>query len=472
MRTMTILAGLIGLAFHSFSQNQCLERSFGEGIGFTDGYDVLATSDLGALLIGARGMQDLENAQDPWLIKVDDQFEEIWDVQLDFAQEGAWDFAITAIEVSNGYLILGNYNDPNTFFSNSSLLLIDFDGNIIWSKILSSPNEEIIYSAISKQVNTGNFVLFGVRGNQFSMRAFDASGEELWEQSYPGNAPFATQWMGDLLETSSGHFLATLSSNQQTALIKTDAAGNSLWTKELEGVAGMRIQETNEGNFVLLTSEYSDGNLIADDYVITLNSNGEILSNISIPDDWVHSVRDLVIDANGDVYLSGMNTIPLEGVVIKMDAAGDSIWTKSFRPKPTSDFVGISFDGVDLSEAYLYVNGAAWIPLTANFKTPAYQYGVRIPVGSSAPSQTTQVKSPKELQISPNPASTWTHIQLPKELSGTIELRIYNSAGQLLRKEKRNAENGHLLRGQLPAGLYYLQLQQKANIWRSRIVFN
>ena len=256
MRTITILAGLIGLAFHAFCQNECLERSFGEGIGFTDGYDVLATSDLGALLIGARGMQDLENAQDPWLIKVDNQFEEVWDVQLDFAQEGVWDFAITGIEVSNGYLILGNYNDPNTFFSSSSLLLIDFDGNTLWSKILSSPNEEIFYSAISKQGNTGNFVLFGVRGNQFSMRAFDASGQELWEQSYPGNAPFATQWMGDLLETSSGHFLATLSSNQQTALIKTDAAGNSLWTKELEGVAGMRIQETNEGNFVLLTSEY------------------------------------------------------------------------------------------------------------------------------------------------------------------------------------------------------------------------
>jgi regulation of enolase protein 1 (concanavalin A-like superfamily) len=120
-------------------------------------------------------------------------------------------------------------------------------------------------------------------------------------------------------------------------LIKTDANGDSLWTKNYGGVngdEGQYVQQTSDGGFIIvgITETFGAGNL--DIYLIKTDVNGNLLWSKTFggPDiDWGNSVQQTT---DGGYIITGFTQSfgigSLDVYLIKTDANGDSLWTKTY----------------------------------------------------------------------------------------------------------------------------------------------
>lgn len=127
--------------------------------------------------------------------------------------------------------------------------------------------------------------------------------------------------------------------NYDVYLIKTNANGDTLWTKTFGGGnydEGYSLKQTNDGGYVLTGSTSSSGQGSDDVYLIKTNENGVTQwtktfggSNI----DWGSSVQQT--SDNGYVivgYTSSFGPGDNNVYLIKTNTNGDTLWTKTLGP--------------------------------------------------------------------------------------------------------------------------------------------
>jgi hypothetical protein len=148
-------------------------------------------------------------------------------------------------------------------------------------------------------------------------------------------------------------------------LVRTDAAGDTLWTRAIGGPGadfGWDIRATGDGGYVVVGFTNSFGAGGDDVYVIRTDAEGTALWTRTYggPDDeraWAfHETSDggYVIAAQTASYGAGERDLYL----IRIDAGGDTVWTRTlggpgidrvFATEPTSDggsvFAGITSNG-------------------------------------------------------------------------------------------------------------------------------
>ncbi|MGD2215819.1 MAG: hypothetical protein PVJ64_03640 [Gemmatimonadales bacterium] len=148
-------------------------------------------------------------------------------------------------------------------------------------------------------------------------------------------------------------------------LVRTDAAGDTLWTRAIGGPGGdfgWDIRATGDGGYIVVGFTNSLGAGGDDVYVIRTDAEGSALWTRTYggPDDeraWAfHETSDggYVIAAQTESYGAGEWDLYL----LRIDASGDTVWTRTlggpgidrvFATEPTSDggsvFAGITSDG-------------------------------------------------------------------------------------------------------------------------------
>lgn len=275
-------------------------KQFG-GAGDDVGFRIIPTTVSGGYLI-VGSTSSLGNGQrDVFLVKVDDQGNQIW--AKAYGTSGN-DDGKSVVEVADGYLVAGSAFNAANGTTDGYLLKVDFNGNELWSKFYGSPTQidkvnDLVLSA------DGNVVLTGFTGATSDgwLLKTDLSGNEVWSKTFGG--PLGDEANG-ILETANGDLVVTgvteLSvTNADAFLTRFDKDGNQIWTNNvgrgtyLDWAQG--LAPTEDGGFIVIGYNSLLGIFGNDVTFIKAGADGNVYTN--------HLRGKVFIDGGDCVFQNG-----------------------------------------------------------------------------------------------------------------------------------------------------------------------
>lgn len=168
-----------------------------------------------------------------------------------------------------------------------------------------------------------------------------------------GEFTISDDYANSVIQTSDrGYAMTGRSTANDLNIVKLDASGNMQWDKTIGGSSlsvGNSLVQTSDGGYVAAgyTTAYGAGG--EDVYVVKLSSTGALLWTKTIggpDDDWGNSIIQTkdggyAITGATHSYGGGVPGFP-DVYVIKLDANGNKVWTKTIEGPWGSDDVGSS----------------------------------------------------------------------------------------------------------------------------------
>lgn len=215
--------------------------------------------------------------------------------------------------IEGGYALVGYSNTSNTI-SCITLMKIQSSGNLTWSKSFGGTSQEKAYSI--RQTPTGEYFIGGkkkkpITQDDFYLIKTNANGDTLWTKTYGGNA---NETINSIDLCSDGGVIMTGYTESFGAgqkdyyLIKVDNTGNVIWSKTygytLPDVANC-VKQTSDGGFILAGYSNFVGTK-SDIYVIKTNSFGDTLwtQTYSATNKGFYA-NDIIVTQDGGYALSG-----------------------------------------------------------------------------------------------------------------------------------------------------------------------
>jgi gliding motility-associated-like protein len=181
-----------------------------------------------------------------------------------------------AADKSKGYLLAGDYYMPsvnNSITRTSSLIHIDENGCIDWSKAMVEGEEQVIQSAISTQDSGFLITSFPFQStqdnypSQLNVFKLDKTGNKIWSHSFSSGTA-VNNYYSALCETQDDNIIIEVGSFPIAAnptvvsLIKIDPLGNLVWSRKF-GVEDNSFYNiggvTEKNNFIYATGSISEG---------------------------------------------------------------------------------------------------------------------------------------------------------------------------------------------------------------------
>ncbi|PCH97829.1 MAG: hypothetical protein COB85_02440 [Bacteroidetes bacterium] len=254
------------------------------GVGSDIGRHMQQTSDGGYILAGETGSFGA-GGTDIYLVKTDMNGDTMWTKA--YGGTGN-DFAWYVSETSDsGYIVSGYTGSFGAGGDDAYLLRLNSMGDTLWTRTYGSTGDEygnsVRETMDSGFVITGEAYAFGAGNGDTYLIRTDAMGDTLWTKVYGGTG-FEGGWA--VKETmDSGFVISGWTSSfgaggYDVYLIRTDAMGDTLWTKAYGGGTddiGLAIVETPDSGYLVSGYTYSFGTINGDAYALSLNSTGGII---------------------------------------------------------------------------------------------------------------------------------------------------------------------------------------------------
>jgi len=224
------------------------------------------------------------------------------------------------------------------------LVKTDANGDTLWTRAYGGSFWDGGYSV--QQTNDGGYIVagatmsFGAGAHDVYLVKTDANGDSLWTRTYGGAA---MDWGNWVEETSDGGYIIagfTMSFGGgafDVYLVKTDAVGDTVWTRAYGGMApdyGDCVQETSDGNYIVagITSSFGAGG--EDVYLLKTDASGDTLWALTyggVEADGAWSVRQTT---DGGYIVAGRTESFGAGDydfwLLKTDASGDTLWARTY----------------------------------------------------------------------------------------------------------------------------------------------
>ena len=235
--------------------NEEWNRAFGDDAGFGYVRSVQQVSDGGYILAGTT--YSYEQSFDAWLIKTDENGNEIWSKTFGGT---AYDEAWSVQQTSDGGYILAGKNGIDS--SDAWLIKTDENGNEIWSKtfggIDSFGYSTEDHACSVQQTSDGGYIVAGYTFYSGWLIKTYSTGTEQWNMKFDSiglgiNKAYSVQQTSD-----GGYILAGYTepyeSDSDAWLVKTDKDGNKIWSKKFGGTyfdEAWSVQQTSDGGYIL-----------------------------------------------------------------------------------------------------------------------------------------------------------------------------------------------------------------------------
>jgi hypothetical protein len=204
-----------------------------------------------------------------------------------------------------------------------------------------------------QQTTDGGFIVvgetysFGAGGTDVYLIKTNAQGDTLWTRTYGGSR---CEMGRDVRQTSDGGYVITGSiwtygvGDTDLYLVKTDSSGREVWTRVYGGLgrdAGHSVRQTTDGDYIIVGTSRSSGDSLGDVWLIKTNASGDTLWTRTFggpSEDMGNSVQQT---ADGGYILAGSTRSFGAGsddvYLIKTDAQGDTLWTRTYGGTGSDD---------------------------------------------------------------------------------------------------------------------------------------
>jgi hypothetical protein len=325
------------LAVVAFAQGS-FTRTYG-GTGEDNGYSVQQTSDGGYIVAGNTGSRGA-GLYDVWLIKTDAFGDTLW---TRFFGGTGWEDGYSVQQTADrGYIIAGRTDSYGAGLYDVWLIKTDASGDTQWTRTWGG--NYLDYGLAVRQTRDSGYIVagytavMGQAGNACLLR-FDTAGRTVWARSYGGAS--GEEYGNSVQQTSDGGYIVAGQTNSHGAggydfyLIKTDTAGETLWTRTFGGAGvdkGNCVQQTSDGGYIVAGSTESFGAGESDVYLVKTDAQGETLWTRTYGDagyDWGYSVQQT---SDSGYVVAGTWRVPGRGYdayLIKTDDMGETLWTRT-----------------------------------------------------------------------------------------------------------------------------------------------
>jgi hypothetical protein len=421
------------------------------------GNSVQQTSDNGYIITGTKD-------SDVWLIKTDSSGDTLWTNTFEYGEGNS-----VQQTSDGGYIIAGaggySPNSPDVW-----LIKTDANGDTMWTKTFGDSLWD--YGNSVQQTSDSGYIITGSRSKSFSgssgdvwLIKTDANGDTIWTKTFgnnldhTGNSVQQTSDDGYIIAGTYNVFRSVYSLPSDVWLIKTDSNGDTIWTKIIRGSDELGYQSsTDVGKSVQQTSD--DGYIIIgckddDIWLIKTDSEGDTLwtkTYDSGKNDWGNSIQQT---SDGGYIIAGNKDSDIW--LLKTDTNGDTTWTKIL-------------DGgyYDWSNSVQKTSDGGYI-ITGVAKTSGDFSDVWLI--KTAPEITSIDENPHAVisgfqlhQNYPNPFNPTTKISFTIPKPEHFILNVYNTLGQkvaTLLDQKMNAGSHDVTfdAPTLPSGIYFYRIQ-------------
>jgi hypothetical protein len=472
---LSILASFL-LTLHLHAQIT-FERTYG-GTEDDGGQSVVQTADGGYFVVGYVKSFGSGGA-DILVIATDPIGEERWTQTFGGAQDDyGYGVAMTAHGdcLAAGYLVTQGNADV-ALHGNTA------DGGQLWIQVIGGSNDDMAYS-ITRNLD-GGFIVAGATysfgagpPNAYVLRT-DSLGDTLWTRTYGGageDYAFFARQTADSGFIICGTTYSYGAGQSDIYLIKTDAAGDTQWTRTFGGAQpehGHSVQQTADSGYIICGTTLSFGAGAADIWLIRTDANGDTLWTRTFGGDTADLGHSVASTADHGFVLCGQTasfgTGNYDVWLIKTDSTGDTLWTRTFGGG--SEDVGYS---VQPTADGGYVVAGATKSLGAGgsdfylIKTDAAGH-----VAVAEPKASSPRASTLSLSCEPNPcrSSTVLHLTAGPLDHSTAVFRIYDSQGRLVHSSFGiHTSSFRLDLRSMPPGAYFIRCDSGGEHATARVV--
>lgn len=432
-------------------------KTFG-GMYYDQGYFVQQTSDGGYIITG-RTRSFGAGLFDVWLIKTDANGDTMW--TKTFGGSSDDEGYCVQQTFDGGYIVVGF----TTSFSPSGIWLIrtDSNGDSLWTKTYGGS----IYDRGSSVAQTfdGGFIITGYTWIFFPghldlwIIKTDFAGDILWTKTLGG---IADEKGYSVQQTSGGGYViaGTISVpfNDDFLLIKTNIDGDTIWTRNFGGSSYDRcytVQQTSDGGFIIAGETHSFGAGSGDVWLIKTNSFGDTLWTKTFGGTSGEEGRSVQQTSDGGYIIAGSRAFDVW--LIKTDMNGDTLWTKT-----------LGGDSADYGMCVQQTtdNGYIICGSTASFSTGYYDvWLIKVAHDVVGIGEEAQPVINYYLQQNyPNPFNSITNIHYSIGSKQRVLLKVYDLVGKeiatLVNEEKSaGAYTVAFDASKLSSGIYFYKLR-------------
>jgi len=243
-----------------------------------------------------------------------------------------------------GYIVAGTTFSFGTEGGDVYLVKTDAQGDTLWTRTYGGAvldiGNSVQLTADGGYIATGWTGSFDVRDREIYLVRTNAQGDKLWTGTYGGTYDdygFSVQQT-----TDSGYVIAGVTTSfengQQACLIKTNASGDTLWTRTYGGTrddGGNCVQQTTDGGYIVTGVTRSFGAVNCDVYLVRTNSQGDTLWTRTYGGAAYGEGYSVQQTTDGGYIIAGY--FDSSGAVdeadiwlIKTNAQGDTLWTRTY----------------------------------------------------------------------------------------------------------------------------------------------
>jgi hypothetical protein len=414
-------------------------------------------------LITGRFDQGTNNGE-IWTLKVDSRGDTIWTRK--YGKE--WnDEGLFVKETSDGnYLVYGSlvYTYlPYLYDRRNILLKYDPNGNLIWFDLASGPGQFCFTSLES------GIVIADVAGSGLALTNKSDTDSILWQKIY--SIPLNFRHFKIVSSADNGYacvgsqIVGIQSPVNTICLIKTNAVGDTLWTRTYNQGYGKGLGLTIDGGFIICGAKEQDQN--TDGIALKVDSIGDTTWTRTIPMSW-GSLNDVKQTSDSGFIFIGDSYRGIE--LVKTDFSGVVEWSR-FIVGDRAYCIEIANDG-----GYVFLGrtsslGSGGLDI---FLVKTDQYG-RVKIPTTLPNYRNSKVDAELLKIYPNPMNNHAIIQYSLISREHVRIMLYSIVGQKIKTIYEGVKNSgdHTLQFTsegLSSGIYVIELRSINLIYREKVL--